>query len=280
MIYFKIMRLPHQLFCLVPLLLGILDSSNKLTSPTLLFFFAGFLLASTAGFVINEYIDSFDTDKFSADTRSSKDGKLNRNIVLTLLIGLTLLSFFFFWLSGLTGFLIGLAIYALMQIYSLPKIRLKNSKYFDVLDQIVAWGILPYLAPFFITGSPIAWLPLVFMLLFLTGASAIAPIIDISGDKQGGLVNTTVFWGYKKSLTLCFFSLYSSFIICLFFIYTHQYPWYWLMLPPGMLALGAVGYARGNVNRPEKTEKVLLIAKKYAKYCGWTLFAFLFILAL
>lgn len=211
---------------------------------------------------------------------------LNKTIVAAEVIGLAFLGLVFLTLGGFYSLLLGLPALVLMELYSLPPIRFKKRRYLDIIIQIIAWGIIPYLAAIMLidpqylinTQNPLVivnpW-ALIFMISFFTASAGLGPILDITADRLGKINNTTVVWGYKKSLTVDFFLLFFSLCEGLFLTINGQYPWYTLMLPPGMLALGVIGYARGNYDRQEKIDKILLMAKKWGKFTGWALFALL-----
>ena len=265
MIYLKILRLPHQILCVIPLFFGILDSGIEFP----VYYFLGYLFSSMAGFAINEYIDSFDTDKFNHRAATG----LNKNVVFGILTSLVLLALLAYWTAS--TLLLGIITITLMLTYSLPPIRLKKIPVLDIVVQTLAWAVIPYFVPFYISWQSPNLLPVIYMIMFLIGAVALAPIADISADRQGKIFNSTVVLGYKKSLTLGFFILAFALLIG-----PQLDLWYKIMVPPGMLALGVYGYARGNYDRPEKLEKILQLGKNWGTLSGYFLAAILFILIL
>ncbi len=274
-LYVRMMRLNQQLLNL-PLFFGILDSNNSLFNPQIVFFVIGFLLSSIFGFFINDYVDSKDTDRYSPDFRATNQSKPDRQIVLNIAASLVLLALIFYTLSGIKMLLLGIIALFLMYIYSAPPLRLKKVKYLDFLDQLFAWLVIPYCAPFILTNyKPFDYSSFVFLTLFLTSAAAIAPILDISADKKVQIFNTTVSWGYHKSLRFAFWTMFLALLVGLYLIARNFYFWYWLMIPPGIIAMGVLGYGLGNVDRPHKIEEIFLRAKKWAKVCGWGMFIFL-----
>lgn len=268
------MRLPHQ-FLNLPLIFGILDSGgNIFHNQSLLFYTIAFLLSSIVGFFLNDYIDSKDTDQLSIENRVTKNFIPNRKTSLEISLTIIIISLIFYALSSVTKALpIGIVTLILMYAYSVPPLRLKRFPYIDIILQIIVWAVIPYFMPYYLLNSfPFSFVPFVFMFLFFLSTAAIAPILDISADKKAHIFNTTVRLGYQKSLRFSFWILVTALTIGLYIILTGYYFWYWLMLPPGMIALGVFGYALGNVDRPEKIEYIFLRAKKWATLCGLTMF--------
>ncbi len=279
--YFNMLRLPQQLMA-IPLLFGLLDSGIKLsTHPQVLFWIAGWFVSSIVAFFYNDYVDSFDTDQHSPDRRASKGKKINPRVVYSIIVILSLVSCILYLESGLLGFILGLSTWLIMMIYSFPSVRLKKKKYFDILDQAIAWLVIPYFMPFVLSGQAYSLSVLVsfvFLTLFLTAAAAIAPVLDISADAIAGIANTTVSWGYDKSIRAASRLFLIAFTLCLIMIYNHTNWWYWLMLPPGFMAMKVLGMGQANTDRPEKLEKIFLRAKKWGKACGWATFLMLLII--
>lgn len=282
-IYIKILRLTHQLFCSLPLLFATLDAGIIRNVPQAVILFAiGHLLASTAGFAVNDYVDSFDTDQLSPDNRPTKGKTLKPKIALTIVSVLTLLALCFYALSGSIGLFAGVITLALMHAYSVPPIRLKRFAFLEAIVQFIAWLLIPYFAIFIISGTVlpsnlISLLPFIFLTLFLTSAASVNSIIDIEADRQSGIFNTTAHWGFEKSIKAAAYLLIAALCVGFALVYFHLSPWYYLMFLPGLKALQAYGRALGNTDRPKEIEKYFLQVKKKGKLWGFILFGSLVI---
>lgn len=241
----KILRLGDHPSILIYFLAGSLDSGFLNFQKILVILFGLFCLSISA-FVINEYIDSFDTDKFSL--RDPKNGDVKsifsrRGILLLWLIfaslGCGVLLFYqLFWQAAL--------IIIPITLYSLPPLRFKARFLLDIAALVLSFMIAPYSIGFALQNKPIVEMfqfPFFAFTLALAPAEAIHFLVDIGADEKAGLRSTAVVLGRKNLIRLSKIFLISGALVLSILIYQHSHWWYY----PLILALPYVGYAVGRL---------------------------------
>lgn len=153
--------------------------------------------------IINELTDSKDCDKFSWNKShiNSTNSNLTKTEIWSMflifsVIGLYLSFTVRLFLWGLIFYLIGLA-------YSLKPIRLKSRFVFDIVAQLSAWFVIPFLAPISLLGKTSDTLPfLIVMLLLVWSIFYPYQLADFKADFIAGIKPTHIVLGMEKSLIL------------------------------------------------------------------------------
>ncbi len=200
------------------------------------------VLFSCTSFMLNELVDRQDVDKYSWNKIHIKKGeKFDNKIVITIFIVLSFLGLYLAFISRLLWW--GLGIYILELLYSLKPIRLKSRFFLDMLVQLLAWFIVPYLAPIWLYGRAFEILPKIFPAACILWALIFSyQLADYPGDVKGGLKGTHVVLGMKNSLIL---GLVLGLLGTVLFFVQKIYlvaPWAWLMV--GIAIFDCVLYLR------------------------------------
>ncbi len=249
--YLRMLRLKHQTIGTIIYVLGLLDA-NYFKSPQIFIIFSGLILISMAGFVINDYFDAKDTDKFSYRDRV-KD-KISGKVILIIWFLFNLLGAVILSVNGL--FWHAALLVVVNTLYSTPPIRFKARLLWDLvatfLQGAVAYSIGSALAG---NGSlpSLLSVPFITLVLFMAAGEFILLTMDYEADKAAGLKNTNVFLGYiwliRISKILLILSAFSFAVLC----YLHLSWWYY----PLIAALPYFGYAVGRLREATETKKDL-----------------------
>lgn len=261
----KILRLPEQTVSLVPFLFGALDAD--LTNKQILFFLGlGLLLVSVSFFVINEFVDSFDTDQ----NNFRKDHGFNFLTNKKLILGL----FFLLVISGSAIFLWYQQYFPLILIlffgigYSVPPLRFKARFPWDMIAPLVAWGLVPYSLAFSLKGLPyenIISVASVSFALFGIPMQGIHYLADAESDKKAGLFNFCTVMGYKNFLRLIDKIAIGGLLGFIYLIYRHESWWYWPVILASIYELLIIGYARAAIYHPTLDKLHSIAIRSYKK---------------
>lgn len=249
--YLRMLRLKHQTIGTIVYLLGLLDA-NYFKSPQVFIIFFGLILISMAGFVINDYFDSYDTDKFSYRDRV-KD-KISGKVVFIIWFLFNLSGAIILTLNGL--FWQAAILFVVNTLYSSPPVRFKAHFLWDLVATFIQ-GAVAYSIGSALAGngsiSALLGVPFVTLTLFMAAGEFILLTMDYGADKAAGLKNTNVTLGYvwliRISKILLIFSAFSFAVLC----YLHQSWWYY----PMIAALPYFGYAVGRLREATDTKKDL-----------------------
>lgn len=250
--YIAIMRLNEQASALSALLFGALDA--KFTNlPVILALTVGLYFISVASFVINEYVDARDTDKYSPRVRALVHKTVAPKFVfllwlMTSAIGMTIFFYFGLYWQAVVSVVAG-------TLYSLPPIRLKARFPWDQLTVMFYLIFIPYSLGFSLQKLPfdqMITLPFITLLFFLGAAQGFHLLSDLKADKDSGLSNTPAILGYKTLMKIIIVFSFLALFGLLYLLYHHTHPWYYPLIFFTALSLLALGYARGNVYDEKK----------------------------
>lgn len=250
--YFRILRVKEQSTALVALFFGALDASH-LDLANLLIIAAGFFTLSVSSFIINEYIDAKDTDKYSARVRSLTHQPVVGRIVFIfwiffVLLGSAVLFWYQLYWQALATVVLGTA-------YSLPPVRLKAKFAFDMLCIYLYLIVIPYSIGFSLNGLPfdaMIQIPFIALSLFLGTAEGVHLLGDLEADRKGGLNNTPVVLGYQNLIKTVIILAFGATFGFMYLLYQHTHWWYYPLIFFSLLAILALGYARGNLYNVHK----------------------------
>jgi len=221
--YIKLLRLPDHYAHIGPPLAAAIIIKTPL--GWLLPWILGAICIAIVIAIINELVDRHDTDRYSDNPIHIKNAKISIPQTLAMCVIFTILGFYFFYLSRLLPF--ALIIFIIGIIYSIPPFRLKGRPGLDILCQIGAGFILPFVAPFSLANHiPSFIYPFILSLsLIITAGLFPYQLADFAADQKAGLSCTHIVLGMKKSLIMGFLlTLIGIFIYIYFDIFTSA-PW-------------------------------------------------------
>lgn len=263
--FFKILRLPEQTVSLVPFLFGALDAGFH-DLQTLFFLSLGLLLVSVSFFVINEYVDSFDTDQDNFRKDHDFNFLMNKKLILGLFFVLAISgSLIFIWYHQYFP-LILILFFGIF--YSVPPIRFKARFPWDMIAPLIAWGVIPYSLAFSLAGLPyenIISVASVSFALFGIPMQGIHYLADAETDKKAGLLNFCTVMGYKNFLRLIDKIAIGGLLGFIYLIYRHESWWYWPVILASVYELLIIGYARAAIYHPTLAKLQSVANRSYGK---------------
>jgi 4-hydroxybenzoate polyprenyltransferase len=230
--WLKVFRLKEILPGAAPFFLAVLDTNVWPNWGQFLILVGGFYLLFISSFLINEYVDSFDTDKFNAERgKAITKHAVSRKFTLAAFFTASFFSTLLLFLLGqLWVALIGLT---LLTLYSAKPVRLKARPFLDLAAVTIGFVLLPYLSYHLLVGQNITGITALTLAFFSLGFVAIdlvAEGADFWADKRASLKTTAVLLGeYKNLLAIQFLSLTSAFLGILTIILTGHW-WYFYVV--------------------------------------------------
>lgn len=202
--WLRVFRIREVLPGVSPILIAALDTQVFIPLQKLSLAALGFLGIYFSAFLINELVDSFDTDKFNPEREKgiTKHG-VSRRLTLAAFIACAVAGLLFLTWSGLAW--VGLAGFLVLFIYSAPPLRLKSRPFIELAAVTVGCALLPYIAYYLLVDVPFTWKEALILLFFATGFPAIQLVnegADFLADKQAKITTTVIFLGEKKNLIL------------------------------------------------------------------------------
>ncbi|OGK09499.1 hypothetical protein A2767_03265 [Candidatus Roizmanbacteria bacterium RIFCSPHIGHO2_01_FULL_35_10] len=197
--YIKLLRLQDQ----YPIIGSVLASSLVLNKfdYSFLYWVIGATCISKVTFIVNELVDRNDVDKNSWNPIHIGKVNLNSKIVSVIIFLFSLTGLFLVHLAGL--FYIGLIMYIVGILYSLPPVRFKIHFALDVLAQLAVFFIIPGLALFRSEGQLIYGIYLSLpVALIIWGSLLPYQLADFEEDRKAGFHNTHTVLGFRNSLYL------------------------------------------------------------------------------
>jgi 4-hydroxybenzoate polyprenyltransferase len=262
--YYKMLRLDQQATILVCFLFGVIDA-KFFHLPTIFWLSVGLLFHSISIFFLNDYIDAMDTDKHSLEDRPATKTKISLNptiviwFALILIGSLPLLYYGLFWQLAI--------LIVLGFLYNFPPFRLKAKFPHDSFCVYTHFVLIPYSIPFAMNNLPfteVFSIPFISLTLFIAVAQGIHYLADLKADKEAGLANTPVVLGYSNLLKVVIYASFGSFLGFIYLVHHHSHWWYYPLIPFNILAVLALGYARGNIYNQEKLTARFTWSKKTA----------------
>jgi len=263
--FLKVFRLPEQTIGIVPFFFGALDANYR-NWNVLLPLGLGVFLISVSFFVINEYVDSFDTDKNNPRKTGSINFLQNRNLILGLYLLLTISGSILFIIHGQFFPLILCLFFG--NFYSAPPLRLKGRFPWDMIAPLIAWGFVPYSMPFSLTHLSyesvlsVASLSLVMFGIPMQGIHFLA---DAESDKEAGIQNSCVVLGYRNFLRVIDKFAIAGLIGFTYLIYKHERWWYYPVILASIYELLVIGYARAAIYQPGLLRLQSIATRSYGK---------------
>ncbi len=266
--YLKLLRLPQQSIALVPLLFGALDAKyynwSVLTSIAI-----GVFLISISHFVINEYVDSQDTDQFNERNKTDLNHRQHKNIIFAIYIFLTIAGSAIFLYYHLY---IALALYLFFgNFYSIKPLRFKANFPWDMIAPAIAWGAVPYSIAFTLNHLPyeaMVSVASVSGLLFGFGMQAVHYLADGQADKKAGIKNWCTVLGYKNFLRIVDKVAIASLMGFVYLVYRHESWWYYPLIFNLAYMLIIIGYARAAIYEPN-LDRLHSIARRSFRRGVW-----------
>lgn len=261
----KILRIPEQTVAVVPFLFGALDS-GYLDVTRLIIVGIGLFLLSISFFVINEYVDSFDTDQTNPRKDAGFNFRKHRNIVLGIFVLLALSGSLIFASYGLFLPLVFFLFFGIF--YSVPPLRFKGKFPWDMIAPLIAWGAVPYSLPFSLAGLPyssiisVASLSMASFGIVMQGIHYLA---DAEEDKKAGLQNWCTVLGYKNFVRVIDKFAIAGLLGLLYLLYRHESFWYYPMILASIYELLVVGYARAAIYHPTLEKLQSIAIRSYRK---------------
>lgn len=263
--FFKILRLPEQTISLVPFLFGAMDS-HFLKLDILVPVGFGLLLLSIGSFVINEYVDSFDTDARNPRKENHFNFSKNRKATVAFFALLNLAGGVIFIYYGLVIPLVVFLFFA--TFYSVRPFRFKGRFPWDMIAPLIAWGGVPYSLTFSLTGLPYASMISVATLSmgsFGIVMQGIHYLADAEEDKAAGLQNWCTVMGYKNFVRVIDKFAIGGLIGLLYLLYKHESWWYYPVILASIYELLIVGYARAAIYHPTLERLQSIAVRSYKK---------------
>lgn len=272
---FKMLRIPEQSIALVPFLFGVLDSKFQNTNTILTVGF-GLLLLSIGSFVINEFVDSFDTDSTNSRKERVFDFSKNKKTSLVIFALLNLAGGGIFIYFGLYIPLFVFLFFA--TFYSAPPVRFKGRFPWDMIAPLIAWGGVPYSLGFSLSGLPyesIISVASLTMVCFGIPMQGIHYLADAQDDSRAGLQNWCTVLGYRNFLRVIDKFAIAGLVGFMYLLYRHESWWYYPIILASIYELLVIGYARAAIYHPTLRRLQSIAIRSYKR----GIWVFLFILA-
>ncbi len=216
--------------------------------------------------MINEYVDSFDTDQNNSRKDSHFNFLTNEKTVLGLFFLLAFLgSLIFIWyrqyfpLILILFFGIG---------YSVPPFRFKARFPWDMIAPLISWGLIPYSLAFSLRGLPyeaMISVASVSFALFGISMQGIHYLADAETDKNAGISNWCTVMGYRNFLRLIDKIAIGGVLGFTYLVYKHERFWYWPVILAGIYELLIIGYARAAIYHPTLARLQSIANRSYRK---------------
>ncbi len=226
--WLKVFRAREVIPGISTIFIAALDTRRMIAPSQLLLMIAGFLSIYFSAFLINELVDSYDTDKYNPGRNKgiTKHGVSRRFTLVSFLaasiIGVSVLAYL-----GLTW--TGLLAFAILFLYSAPIIRLKGWPFIELIAVTIGCALLPYIAYYQLAGLPFTWHEWLIIAFFSLGFPAIQLVnegADIDADRQAGITTTAVVLGERNNLLLIEILSLSSAIVGLVTMFLTGHWWY------------------------------------------------------
>lgn len=257
--YLRLLRLQDQFVQFGSALFGGIFVGDR--SWDILLWAVAVTLLSCATFIVNEVVDRRDSDRYSWNPvhRHHQD-VLDPLIVWTLFF---VTSVGGLWLAAGIGFFwFALAIWVIGVLYSIEPIRFKRRFGLDIVAQLLAWWIVPFLAPVWGVAPWELTLSMV-VIMSCINWSLFYPyqIADFKADKKAGLRNTHVVLGvYTSAQVGCILGVVG---LILFFLFGFQ-RYVWTLLPILVIQIAAF-LAYATWLRDRKVDHILAGMQRYAR---------------
>lgn len=255
---------------ITPILIASLDTSLRLDLPKILFLTIGFLCIFFSSFLINELVDSYDTDKFNPERdKAITNHGVPRNFtifafVITSILGIIILTFLNLFWAAIGGFL-------LLVAYSLPPIRIKSRPILDLVAVTIGFVVLPYISYFFVSSQPITWHEPLVLLFFTCGFFAIdlvAEGADLIADKKAGLLTTAVMLGERNNLLVISFLALSSVIFGVLAIILTGHWWYFYIVVMMFFLFTAAQFGLEIIQHKKRVHELLRTGEKFGIFAA------------
>lgn len=255
---------------ITPILIASLDTSLRLDLPKILFLTISFLAIFFSSFLINELVDSYDTDKFNPerDKAITKHG-VPRNFtiaafIFTSVVGIAILSWLHLFWAAVIGF-------SVLLTYSLPPIRIKSRPILDLIAVTVGFVVIPYLSYYLISFQPITWQVLLVLLFFASGFFAIdlvAEGADLIADKKAGLLTTAVMLGEKNNLLLISIFALSSVVFGILATILTGHWWYFYIIVMMFFLFTAAQFGLEIIHYKDRLHELLRTGEKFGVFAA------------
>lgn len=226
-------------------------------------------LFSFTAFIVNEFTDREDTDKYSWNRDHIQSGEtFDLKIVVAMFTTFSLVGLYFSYQLHL--FWLGLACYLTGVLYSLKPIRFKSRFVLDILAQGFVFFVIPFLGPAVLSGRlTSAWLLTFVLFCLIWSESYPYQLADFQADVRAKLRGTHVILGMKKSLILGIVLMILSWgLFFLSHLYT-QAPFLWpfIIISPGIF-LSYLFWLKMNdlKKQTESMQKYVAIVKPLSQF--------------
>ncbi len=249
--FIGIMRIPEQVIYIVPYLFGIL-ASNFRDYQTIFYVGLGLVFLGISAFMVNEYIDSFDTDSENDRNKAPLDFKKYKLPILGIATFFGIMGGLIFIYYELFVALILLLIFGFL--YSIPPVRFKGRFPWDMVANLIAAGFVPYSLGFNLNNLPYdVMLTSGFIVLACLGFcfQGIHELADAEADKKAGLNTWATVLGYHNFLRILDKVAILGLLAFAYMVYRHESWWLYPTIIILAYQLLVIGYARAAIYQPD-----------------------------
>lgn len=266
--WLKVFRVKEVLPGICPILIASLDTQKILPINILIPLVIGFISIYFSAFLINELVDSFDTDKYNSEREKgiTKHG-ISTKFTLAAFFVTSILGIGIMYLLNLTW--IGLVGFLILFGYSAPKIRLKSRPFLELFVVTVGFVFLSYLSYYFLVGQLITWKEIIVLLFFISGFTSIQLInegADYWADKQAGISTTAVFLGEKNNLILVSILSITSTILGILAVILTGHWWYLYIVFSVFFLFTAVQFGLTIYRDQDRLHELLRTGEKFGVF--------------
>lgn len=252
------------------IILAALDTKIIIEPQKLLLMVFGFLGIFFSAFLINELVDSYDTDKLNPEREKgiTKHG-ISRKFMVIAFLATSLSGVFLLHLINLTW--VALIGFTILFTYSAPVVRIKAKPFLELAFVTIGCALLPYLSYYILAGAPITWTVWLTLLFFATGFPAIQLVnegADYLADKKAGIFTTAVFLGERNNLILMATLSVIGAISGLATIIVTGHWWYLYIVAVIFFLFTAARYGLSIVRQPERLHELLRTGERFGVFAS------------
>lgn len=172
-------------------------------------------LIFAGSYVINQIFD-IESDRLNDKLHFLPNGMISVKTAVVFYIALNLIGLMLAYYLGSTPFIMGLLVFILGLLYSLPKVRLKDSSIGGLLVNGIAYGLLiPGMIRFDCNPELNGLLAIPYFLAIVTGY-ILTTIPDLAGDALTDKKTVAVILGPKLTLILAFLTSLATAVVSIY----------------------------------------------------------------
>lgn len=215
-----------KFYTLIPLAGALLAEGAPIQIAVILFIYLNLI---SYAFVVNNYfdveIDRLHSKKMEINKNPLASGKVNKKGVLALMSLQLVFALICSLLLDVTGFYLVLLNILLFTAYSASRIRLKERLGWDIITHGLMFGMLPFLAGFYLCQGNLVDIILISLIFFAIGCEALIAhqLTEYSEDIKATTTTVTII-GQPKGLSLLGIFTASSLLVLYQVVIQHQIP--------------------------------------------------------